>query len=723
MLHRTRPRHRVTAAGGFVLLLLLSLFLLARPSTGAPPTQRHPGTIRIEGSPDGLGSYVVVEAFPNLTFERPIWVGAPGDGSKNLFVAEQGGRVYVFENDRDVKKKTVALDLSREVLREHNEEGLLGLAFHPDFKNNKQVFVAYSAGDPRRTVVSRFLASGTRKRIRANTEAVLLRQRQPYGNHNGGCLAFGPDENLYVSLGDGGSHGDPQEHAQNLDSWLGSILRLDVSGRKGYKTPPDNPFVGVQHARDEIFAYGLQNPRRFSFDRVTGDLWAADVGNDKWQEINRIESGKNYGWNLREGDAEFKGGRALVPLTDPVLSLGSDQARRITGGFVYRGKRLPGLTGAYVYGDSATGNVWALRLDGEAVGENLLIGRGHGVSSFGEDADGEIYFTCFDGNVHTIASWTGHHPKSQFPRRLSQTGLFTDMQALTPHRSLVPYSVNAPLWSDGAKKQRYVMLPDLEKIKVAKDGSYEFPVGTIFVKTFYVGDEARGPLPGSRLETRLFLRNEREWVGYTYVWDKEQQDAHLLDGRLERPRLVAPEPGQSAVWTFPSRSDCMSCHTEVGGRVLGFTAAQLDRKQDYGGETANQLDVFERLGLFEGKAAQKVKAWPDLATAPVDDVTAARAYLHSNCAMCHQPQGPGNASIDLRFGTNVEDMGLVDQVPGQWNLGVYKGKLVVPGEPERSLLYVRMQMTDAKGMPPLAHNVQDAKGLERIAAWIRKLKD
>ena len=701
---------------GIGLVGLVALGGLA--AAGEAPGARAPGTVTIHGDPDGLDQYVIVDAFPNLTFNRPVWVGSPPDDTDFLWVMEQDGEVYAFENDRTVKKATKALDLRKQVYREHNEEGLQGLAFHPDFQKNRELFISYSAGDPRRLVVARFQTSSTRRRVMPNTEELVLRQRQPHGNHNGGCLAFGPDGMLYVSLGDGGSHGDPENNAQNLGNWLGSILRLDINVKKGgFQVPEDNPFMGVQHVRPEIWAFGLQNPRRFSFDRITGALWAGDVGNDKFQEIDLIEKGGNYGWSYREGTEAFKEGKARDILRDPVLAVGGDSARRITGGIVYRGKRMPALIGAYIYGDVATGNVWALRYDGKEVTENILIGRGRGVTSFGEDKDGEILFTSFDGHVYTLAPWTSQDPNKTFPRRLSDTGLYVDTHALQPHESLIPYSVNVPLWSDGANKERWFMLPGMEKIEVRKDGTFEFPVGTIFVKHFYLGADDRGPLPGTRLETRLFVRRPRAWEGYTYVWDDKQQDAYLLDGRLTQPRGV----GTSEVWTFPSRSDCMSCHTETSNRVLGFRTEQLDRLVTRGGEKVNQLEVLEGLGVFDKKLGRG-QAWPDWQEPGKAMEEAVRAYLDVNCAMCHQPSGPGNASIDLRYTTDIREAGLIDRLPGQWDLDIYDARLLVPGDPKRSLLYQRMLRNDPKGMPPLAHNVVDSLGTERVEAWIAAMK-
>lgn len=722
MQHHSSIHASILLGAALALCFGLSAGLAPSTSAGEAPQQRVPGTIEIQGSPDGIEKYVIVEAFPNLRFDRPIWIGHAPDGGDYLWVMEQGGLIKVFENDRDVKKATVALDLRKQILRSHAEEGLLSMAFSPQFKSNKTVFIAYSAGNPRRLLVSRFETSGTRRRIRSNTEALVLRQRQPYGNHNGGCLAFGPDGYLYVSVGDGGSFGDPDNQAQNLENWLGSILRVEVVGKKGFTVPPDNPLVGVQHARPEIWAYGFQNVRRFSFDRLTGDLWAGDVGNAKLQEINLVKRGCNYGWSLREGKEQFKEGRSLVPLEDPLLALASDEASRIIGGQVYRGKRMPDLIGAYVFGDLGKGNLWALRSDGKEIKENLLIGRGRGITSFGDDKDGEIFITSFDGKIHTLAPWTGHKPKGRFPRRLSDTGLIKDMLTLEPHPSMVPYSINMPLWNDGAHKRRYVMLPGTKTIKVAKDGSFEFPVGTIFMKHFYIGEESKGPLPGSRLETRLFLRRPRGWAGYTYVWDSKQEEAILLDGRLDQRRVDASTADKTVHWTFPSRSDCMSCHTEAGGRVLGFRIEQINRMHDYGGKSENQIDVFNRLGFFDGTVGTSGKPWPDCEDEKADLDTWVRAYMDVACAMCHQPDGPGNALIDLRFETKLKDSNLLNRRPGQWNLDVYNGRLLVPGNPKRSLLYVRLDRTDELGMPPVAHNMPDKVGMAKIEKWILGLK-
>ncbi len=346
-------------------------------------------------------------AFPKLEFERPVFLTHVPDGSDRVVVVEQGGRVFIFQNEREVEKPLPALDIRRQVNREGEEEGLLGLVFHPDFAKNRQVFVHYSASKPRRNVLSRLTMNEGAATIDPRTEEVIFEINQPWSNHNGGMIAFGPDGYLYLSLGDGGSANDPLNSGQSLNTLLGKILRLDVdrtAGRKRHAVPRDNPFVGQRGARGEIWAYGLCNVWRFSFDRETGDLWAGDVGQDTWEEIDLITRGGNYGWRIREGKHDFRP-REKKPtqmLIDPIVDHDREDAKSITGGYVYRGKAVPELRGAYIYGDYVTGIIWILRYDGDKVTEHRQLDKIEGIASFGEDRDGEIYLCSFDGMIYRL---------------------------------------------------------------------------------------------------------------------------------------------------------------------------------------------------------------------------------------------------------------------------------------------------------------------------------
>jgi glucose/arabinose dehydrogenase len=379
--------------------ILLTLFLIL--STGCVQDD--------EPSPSST-SYSTEVAFPELSFTRPVDLQHPGDGSNRLFVVEQSGIISVFENDSTVSERTTFLDIEDRVDNSHNEEGLLGLAFHPDYESNGYFYVNYTAADPNRTVISRFQVSpDDPNRADPDSELELLTFEQPYGNHNGGQLAFGPDGYLYIAVGDGGSGGDPHEHGQNRSTLLGSILRIDVNGQENganYAIPNDNPFAGNEEGyREEIYAYGLRNPWRFSFDAETGTLWAADVGQNAYEEINIIENGGNYGWNIMEGMHCFEpsSGCNREGLELPVWEYSRDQGVSVTGGFVYRGPSLPELAGTYIYADFGSANIWSLDASNpENPVNELLVQAEFPVSSFGVDQNNELYILGFDGQIHRL---------------------------------------------------------------------------------------------------------------------------------------------------------------------------------------------------------------------------------------------------------------------------------------------------------------------------------
>lgn len=358
------------------------------------------------------------QAFPELRPRRPVVITHAGDGSNRLFVVTQQGVIHAFENRSDVEQTMTFLDIEDKVVYSdnQNEEGLLGLAFHPRYRDNGYFYVYYTTKDaPQTSVISRFQVSkDDANRADPNSEVELMRISQPFWNHNGGTLVFGPDGYLYIGLGDGGSANDPLMNGQNLQTWLGSILRIDVDRQdegRAYAIPRDNPFVQTpRYARGEIYAYGFRNVWRMAFDRETGLLWAADVGQDLWEEINIVKAGGNYGWNLREAKHPFgAGGSPARPgLIDPVWEYHHDVGKSITGGAVYRGKKVPELAGYYVYGDYVSGRLWGLRYDPEQdrVHANRPIpGENIPVITFGEDESGELYFSDSFGRLfHFVKS-------------------------------------------------------------------------------------------------------------------------------------------------------------------------------------------------------------------------------------------------------------------------------------------------------------------------------
>ena len=367
------------------------------------PTPTSPAN----SAPHPLKPLRVVEAFPNLSFEHLTNLIDPGDGANRLLATEQDGRIWVFSSDPDTSEAQIFLDITDRVSTGGNEEGLLGLAFDPAFVQSGRFYVYYSASSPRRSVVSSFAAeSSDQGQADPASEKIILEVEQPADNHNGGQLAFGPDGYLHVGLGDGGGRGDTWGNGQNPGTLLGSILRIDVNG-DGYHVPPDNPLVGVEGARDEIWAYGFRNPWRFSFDSATGDLWAADVGQKAWEEVNVVRPGLNYGWNVTEGFDCFnpRSGCDQIGLQFPVVTYGREHGCSITGGYVYRGERMPSLQGAYVYGDFCSGKIWGLRYDGAVVTEQrLLIDSDLQITTFAQDSRGDLYVLSRDEGIFRLES-------------------------------------------------------------------------------------------------------------------------------------------------------------------------------------------------------------------------------------------------------------------------------------------------------------------------------
>jgi quinoprotein glucose dehydrogenase len=396
---------------GWMRLLLLALCFGFTPVRADEPS--------VGGIDTGKLDVGIEKAFPKLKWAdweptndkglpapfRPILLTHANDDSGRVFVASQQGRIYVFKNDQDVTESNIFLDI-REKVRysdKENEEGFLGLAFHPNYKENGEFFAYYTAKSmPRESVISRFRVSKDNPDLAdAASEEELMRVAQPFWNHNGGTVIFGLDGYLYIALGDGGAANDPHGNGQNLDTLLGSILRIDVdktSSGRPYGIPADNPFVGKANARPEIYAYGLRNVWRMAFDPETKLFWAADVGQDLWEEIDLIEKGGNYGWNVREGLHPFKKGPATAAskLIEPIWEYNHEIGKSITGGMVYRGKRVPKLVGKYVYADYVTGKIWALEFDPKTkrvLSNNRIESPMMPIITFGEDENSEIYFS------------------------------------------------------------------------------------------------------------------------------------------------------------------------------------------------------------------------------------------------------------------------------------------------------------------------------------------
>jgi len=393
----------ITLLGSLVATALFAFLVSMVCRSGTSDGQKGSLIASAEAAPVNktLAGLQLENAFPNLTFDLPVEFTHAGDGSGRVFVIEQDGRIRVFNNNASVKSADVYLDIRNRVAS-GGEMGLLGLAFHPNFKQNGYFFVNYTKDNPRKTVISRFKVSPTANRVDPSAETILLKFRQPYANHNGGKVAFGPDGMLYIATGDGGSGGDPHNNGQSLRTYLAKILRIDVdkTDKGHYGIPTDNPFVKTEGALPEIYAYGLRNPWRFSFDAQTGQLWTGDVGQNEIEEIDIVTKGGNYGWRLKEARQCYnpKSNCNEGQLIDPIHQYPHSEGISVTGGYVYRGKSIPALQGKYIYGDFGMGKIWALSYQGnKETGNQLLTSQAGAVSAFGEDANRELYVLDHSG--------------------------------------------------------------------------------------------------------------------------------------------------------------------------------------------------------------------------------------------------------------------------------------------------------------------------------------
>jgi uncharacterized repeat protein (TIGR03806 family) len=710
-------------------------------SPGPPPPPPPPPAAGLDVRPDNAScvagdrpsqavSLRLERTFPALpAFASPVlMLQAPRDATR-WFVVEQAGVVRSFTNETTASSTGIVLDIRARVIA-GGEAGLLGFAFHPDFPADPRAYVSYThPGDRTYSRLSEFRSRDGGRTLDPASETVLFSVAQPAGNHNGGHVVFGPDGFLYFGLGDGGSGGDPWGtigNGQELTTTLGKLLRFDVAGGSSgvaYRIPAGNPYAGNLACAagtspaglpcPEIYAYGFRNPWRWSFDRGSGELWVADVGQDAFEEVNRVVAGGNYGWRCFEGTASFNAncGPNAASSLPPVVQYGRTVGRSVTGGYVYRGSALPALAGRYVFGDFVTGRLWHVPRDvAPTLTVNEGLDTGLSIAAFGEGLDGELYVVHYGGTLHRLVA--GVTAGGTVSARLSATGCVLAADPARPAAGLVPYAPNAPFWSDGAAKERHLALPNGATLRARADGDLEFPNGSVLLKHFRLG--------GRLVETRLFMRHtDGEWAGYTYEWNAEGTDATRVVGG----KSVSVN-GQS--WVFPSEAQCLACHTAAAGRSLGLELAQLNGSILYPqtGRSANQVVTLNAIGLFSPPVATPPAALPLLpdpyGTAGTPDARA-RAWLHTNCAHCHRPGGGTPTDLDLRHTTPLAATQACDRAPQAGDLGIANARILAPGAAGRSVLVARAATRGSGAMPPLASTVVDTAGVALLSAWVNSL--
>ncbi len=679
-------------------------------------------------APKRLQTQGQIELQPMLAYVGDVsWpvdmVQPPNDPSK-WYVIDREGTVMIYQDGDTFTPRGTFIDVRDRVQRNlfgkpQNEMGLLGMAFDPDFAVNGEFYLYYSAdgsapngSGPVAARLSRFKSTDGGITASADSEEIIFSFDKDKPFHWGGRPAFGSDGYLYITLGEAGQ----PTQAQNVNSQWGKMLRIDVHHGSPYAIPPDNPFVG-QDGLDEIYALGFRNPWRWSFDSLTGDIWLGDVGNALWEEVNLVTKGGNYGWRDMEGfECSF-----FTPDCDPTgytlpitVYAHDDNAgpvgNAIIGGFIYRGALMPSMYGKYIYADVG-GTIWAY--DTATSQTELLLDSGNFILSIAESTDDRELYLLANQEIFKLKEANSAGDQGAFPQKLSETGCFDSGDPKIPGSMLIPYDVNVALWSDNAAKSRWLLVPDDKTIEVEEDGDWMFPVGTVLFKEFKLNNK--------RIETRMLVRHDDGgWAGYSYEWNDEQTEAFLLppEGKV---KTVGAQ-----TWHYPSRSQCLGCHTAAAGRSLGLETAQLNKSIQYSasGVLANQLETLDSIGMFEQPLGATHDNLPALS--PISDTAAsleqrARSYLHANCAMCHRPNGTGQGPEDFRWYLPLSEIGAVDVVPTQGNLGIDDARLLYPGRPDKSIMSFRTHTLDVSRMPPLGTVMVDEAGTQLIDDWIRSL--
>jgi len=699
------------------LLLAATAFLQARE----PWT-----TSRVQGAPETAKPFISEEIWKQYEVDDVTEiVGLPG---RALFV-ERRGEVWCVprefkstkNRDRVVAMKEIHPDLDH----------LYGMAFHPNWRTNREVYVTYTTGQkiPDGTKLSRFkLSSIDPPMIDPYSERVLLTWLS--GGHNGAHIQFGPDGMLYISTGDAESPAPPDQLSTGQDNrdFLSSILRIDVNKRdkgKNYAVPPDNPFIGKPKALPEIWAFGFRNPWKMSFDDK-GRLWCGDVGWEQWEMIHLVGRGTNHGWSAMEASQPIRPERLspLAPITPPVVAHPHTEAASITGGYVYHGKAFPELDGAYIYGDYETGKIWALWHDDTKITRHEEIAdTPHKISTFGRLDDGEIVFAHWGrpGSIHHLVRNPAVNKPSSFPRKLSDTGLFADVKAQTPAKGVHEFTVSEPMWQDRLLGRRFIGLPGESKVeatvKKKADGSVEsstvvWPKDAVLAKTLQTPDAS-----ARLVETQMLHFDGETWNGYSYRWNEAQTDAELVTANGEEHE-IAMSGTAPLQHRFHARAECARCHTPWTGFALGFQPQQL-RGMD-GGASAREAAVS--LGLvnetfFETSTARLVSSH-DTKT---DIESRARSWLHANCAHCHRLHGGGSVALKVNMELSLLETELVGEKPLRGDLGIEEARIVAPGAPWRSVLLARIARTGSGRMPIIGAHEVDEHAFELLWKWVEDL--
>ena len=786
-------------------------------------------TSKVVGSPEPPLPYMVERVLPQAKMSGPIAVAHQPGSDRLVYVTEP----WAYRPSTVMRMQDGDGAYEPEVLIPADDTTVhYAITFHPKFAENGFVYIGSNGlkspdgrvpeDGRRRTRITRYRIDREPPYTFHRDSATVVIEWDSNG-HNGGDVAFGADGMMYVGSGDGTIDSDEDRAGQNLTLLRSKILRIDAdhpdeetpNDGRHYSVPKDNPIFDegspiatVKDARPETYAYGLRQPWRIVIDKTTGQIWVGNQGQDLWEQIYLIERGANYGWSIVEGTHKFNDDQKAgpTPISKPVAEHSHAEARAMTGGLIYNGSALPELKGAYIYADYSTGRIWGIRHDGKEVTWHKLIADSTlQITGFGTDSKGEMLICDHQpgdkgGFYRLVPTPPVSKDQPPFPTKLSESGLFADVAKHRMVDGVVPYQPVSPLWSDGTHKARFFALPPAKdasgkivpaKIGVTNARGWNFPDGTVLVKSFAINDVEGDPATRRWIETRFMLKEQGEWAGYSYEWNDEQTDALLVaaegkdrDFAIRTTDLKKHAAGvKTQQWHYPSRTECMVCHSRASNYVLGLCTVQLNHDFDYkavlgeGHTTDNQLRTLEHLNLLEvgwwgdgagawyGKAIkagiEEKDRWPWvgqqtasldpdaktfpgrksslLSTAPTRtnrlvnpyDAThpleaRARSYFHSNCSSCHVFAGGGNAQIDLEYLTAYETrpldaMKAIGIKPLHSTFDLPDAMLIAAGHPERSVIYERITRRGPGQMPQLATSIVDEKAVAMIREWIESL--
>ena len=709
--------------------LLLQLVSICSAAERVPWT-----TSKIHGSPEPPPPYRIERAFPKITFEKPMDV-ATIPGTDRLVVSTLKGELFSLPNDDACEQADLFGDIRK---FEPEAADSFAFTFHPHFAENRFVFVWINLdghGKKNRedgTHIVRFRVTEENP-PRLDLGSGKLIYAWLSGGHNGGGLRFGPDGMLYIAAGDSADPDppDPRATGQDIGDVIASIQRIDVDhpdAGRAYGIPQDNPFVATPGARGEVWAYGFRNPWRIAFDKKSGALWVGDVGWELWEMIDRVERGGNYGWSITEGgrqDVRPDRARGPSPILPPAFVHSHQEAASVTGGEIYYGKKLPELDGSYIYGDWQLGTFWSLR-DGKST---ELCRSNLEPIVFGVAPDGEIITADYaNGGLWRFARNPAAGRVSQFPRRLSESGLFADVKKQTPAPGVVPFQTHAPRWADHATSERWIALPGNENITLAKKdlgvigpGRWVFPDDTVFAKTYTLETERGNPATARRIETQVMHFDGLQWAAYSYRWNDTQTDAELVPAEgaevtFNVKDTAAPGGAMRQPWRYFSRAECLRCHNMWNNFTPGFSTAELDRKAI--AESGDPLGLLAKLNL----APEEEPTLTDPHGTSASLELRARSYLHANCATCHRFGGGGSVPSIMNIDTKLADARLLDAKPVQGDLGLPNARIIAPGDPFRSVLLYRMATAGRGHMPYLGGKLIDDRGVLLVRDWIAGMK-